>query len=222
MTPQLKDLVLQGKKLPVPLTMTYGEFDIRQVQYEVNKLLFGVFDSSTNFLLFAEISPFDNPFSSDSAYYQIKKIERNKAHHTSDMPAAFLHYLVQDLGLSCISDDIHTHAANNFWQNMQNRGQIYVTVWDAKSLKHYLPSEIGTAYSAVDGVKILHPEDDRKLDRLKSGKEIFRDHFRFYFCARGTGSHLLKEEIQKRTSSVFPNEHLYIMFGEQEYPDYNL
>lgn len=209
-----------GSVLPVKLSLTYGEFLVYEYKLTSISTAYGVFDND-KLLVFAEVRKFISLNSNIKGYHQLYRLERTKQVHSQDIPAALFHYLVQDLGYKLLSDNTMSNEGNRFWENMIHRGQVGISIIDVVTGKHYLIDSVKDGvYSDRDSAKILEPKNDLKQDIFKDGTRKIRNNYRFYYCAEGSGSHLLKEEIESRKNALWPDEHLLIMFGQQNYPDY--
>lgn len=216
----VKMFIDNGSILPVKLSLTYGDFLVYVYKLTSISTAYGVFDND-QLLSFAEVKKFISLSSNIKGYYQLYRLERNKQVHSQDIPAALFHYLVQDLGYKLLSDNIMSNEGNRFWENMIHRGQVGISIIDVVTNKHYLVDSVKDGiYSDIDSAKILEPKNDLKQDIFKDGTIKIRNDYRFYYCAEGSGSHLLKEEIESRRNTLWPNEHLRIMFGQQNYSDY--
>ncbi len=215
-----KSLLLdKGSLLPVPLKMSYGEFAIREYAESTNNRWFGVFDQNDTLLCIAEIQKVDPNIFAAYNMYHLSKIERDKTQQSLDMPMALVHYLVQDQKLLLLSDKVMNQHGNRFWAQIIERGQIGVFVVDLDTGLRYMPTP-GEQYSTIDGAKILLPRDDRKFDLFKDGTERPRNHYRFFYLAQGGGSHYLTEDFETRQHSRFPETASWVLFGEQDYHDY--
>jgi len=211
----------EGSQLPISLYLTYGNFAVYQYKWTSISTLYGVIGDK-NLLAFAEIKKFVGIISNVSGCHQLHKLERNKNIHSTDIPAALFHYFVQDLGYKLLSDKVMSDEGNKFWLKMVERAQVGITILDVVSGKNYLINDVKQGvYSDKDGARILEPTNDLKQDFFEDGTRKIRNEYRFYYCAEGAGSHLLKEHIEYRRNTLWPNEHMLLMFGQQNYNDYS-
>ena len=130
--------------------------------------------------------------------YHLKKLETRKDVNTTDMAAALFHYIIQDLGIVLLSDIVMSDKGFDFWNKMRDRNQISVCVYDIIENELYIDM-IGKLTRNIPRVVILSPEKD--------------DMQRFFWYAQGIGSHYLKDLLINHSRE-------YILFGGQEYPDY--
>jgi hypothetical protein len=216
-SPQLSDLLRhQGELLHAPLEMTYGSHQVRKHAHTVSKSWYGVFNSASRMLLFAEVSEIANPDSVMTGYHQLTKLERDSDQITQDMPMAFMHYLVQDLSYKLISDDVMSNKGDQFWQKIQHRGQLSVMILDIQTgIKYTTQDVLAGTWSEKDQARIQMPHADRRMDQLRTGSTVMRSNYRFYYVTEGLGSHVMEHLIHMR-----PDHARLIRFGEQNYADY--
>jgi hypothetical protein len=223
LSPKLDQLFQQeGVAFDKRLHVTYGTFDVCCVVRSSSQTWFGVMHPQGSVLVFAEVSRFDNSLSILQDHQQLTKLQSSDDHNTRDMPAALFHFLVQDMGINLLSDDVMSHKGDAFWTKMMERSQVAVMVIDVTTGHNYDADQVkaGTR-SPKDHMQIQFPHQDRKVDLDAHMRPHHRQNHRFYYSASGRGSHLLEQTISHRTCDMFPNEHRLLMFGEQGYPSYD-
>lgn len=203
-TEYTKDMILNGGKESIPLTMHYGDFEIWR-----NGNLFGIIKDNVLYGI-AEIQNYKN-----NTYF-LKRLETRKDMNTTDMAAAIFHYIIQDLSMSLLSDTVMSDKGNAFWIKMAERRQISVGILDTDTDEWYPIDRINSVIRNGN-VKVLNPKDDLGFfDLDENDFKISREpeHYRFFWCAEGRGSHFLKEHLNRG------HDREIVLFGMQEYPDY--
>ena len=195
-------MIMSGVKEIIPLIMFYGKYEIWR-----NGNYFGIIKDKKLYG-FAQIEQHKGNV------YHLKKLETRKDVNTTDMAAALFHYIIQDLGITLLSDNVMSDKGIDFWNKMRERGQVIMSVYDILENETYPLDMIGKLTRNKPQVVILSPETDvMQQDRDENGNITFRTYYRFFWCAVGINSHYVKEAAKN-----YPRE--YFMFGVQEYPDY--
>jgi hypothetical protein len=208
LTNEIRDNILNnGVKLIRPLKMLYGDFNVYRWEN-----VFGVISQNNELYALMELKKYNDTI------WQMKKFERifDSKKNTTDLAAALFSYIVLDLQMNILSDNVMSPLANKFWKSQF--GRIPIAIYDAFTEKHYMPSQVGQLTKTMPKVIILSPDDDKwKIDIDENGNEIGRKEYRWFWLATTFGndsfSHYLKEEIEDGRDKA------WIMFGLQEYPN---
>jgi len=191
-----------GKKLPMPLKMAYGDFDI--YQWEL------YFAAIRNNELYAIMGL--REFKDD--IFQMSQFERahSPAKNTKDLAAALFHYIVLDLNYTVISDNTMTPEANDFWKSQIIRRQCPIYIWDSTTGEKYDSWEAGKTIGEPP-IKVISPENDLGKIDLKTSSTNYRWYWIAEIPKKARSTHYLKEEIARG------KEPSWVLFGYQDYPN---
>lgn len=196
-----KEFLAHGIKLPMPLKMSYGDFEILKWGNS-----FAVVKNSEIYL-FLGLALFS------SNIWQMKKFERVKdpTKDTRDMAAALFHYIILDLRTNLLSDETMSDAGEQFWKSQIHRKQVPIFIYDAFTEECYDLNQVGELTMTEPKTKIKSPEDDLGWNDSSATKK-----YRWFWLASTLwkyGSHYLREEIENG------REPEWVLFGEQNYPN---